>query len=106
MASGLAEGVGLKIERHGIFVQKGVGCGHIVQNGMVVRGYRTSKETQFMAKKKNRAVAEKVATGGPVNRRPYNWFNPQIDRYLPELADKITAINAAAVINELNVRIK
>ncbi len=106
MASGVAEGVGFKIERHGIFVQKGVGRGHIVQNGMVVRGYRTSKEAQLMAKKKNRAIAEKVATGGPVNRRPYNWFNPQIDRYLPELADKITAINADAVINELNVRIK
>jgi len=92
MASGLAEGVGFKIERHGIFVHKGVGYGYIVQNGMVIRGSRNPKL--------------KVKMSRPINRKPVNWFNPQINAYIPDLADEIAAINADAVINELNVRIK
>ncbi|MEI8049384.1 MAG: hypothetical protein WCI92_18530 [Bacteroidota bacterium] len=43
MASGLAEGIGFKIERHGIFVHKGVGNGYIMQNGILIRGERKPK---------------------------------------------------------------
>ena len=92
MASGLAEGIGFKIERHGIFVHKGVGNGYIMQNGIVIRGARKPKPGKIYS--------------GPINRRPVNWFNTQIDAYAPDLANKIAAINADAVINELNVRIK
>jgi hypothetical protein len=35
-----------------------------------------------------------------------NWFNPQINAYIPDLADKIAAINADAAINQLHVNIK
>jgi len=92
MASGLAEWVGFKIERHGIFVHKGVGYGYIVQNGMVIRG---SKNPNL-----------KVKMAGPINRKPVNWFNPQINAYIPNLADKIAAINADAAINSLHINLK
>jgi len=32
-----------KIERHGIFVHKGLGYGYIMQNVMVIRGFRNPK---------------------------------------------------------------
>lgn len=41
MASGLAEGIGFKIERHGVFVHKGVGRGYIMEGGIVIRNYKS-----------------------------------------------------------------
>ena len=41
-----------------------------------------------------------------MNRHPQDWFNPVMDRYVPELADKIAILNADAAINEMHVRIQ
>jgi hypothetical protein len=106
MASGLAEGIGFKIERHGVFVHKGVGRGYIMEGGVVIRGYRTESGLKKQAKNSTRSVASKQKTTGTMNRHPAPWFNPVIENTVPELADKIAVINADAVINELHAKIK
>lgn len=103
---GLAEGVGIKIERHGVFVQKGVGRGYIMQGGQVMRGYTTGKMVKLYAKNKNRGLKEKVVTQGGMNRKPVDWFNAILNMHVPELADKIAKINADAVINRDHILIK
>jgi hypothetical protein len=106
MASGLAEGIGFKIERHGVFVHKGVGRGYIMEGGVVIRGYKTPLGIKKQAKNSNRSVASKQKISGTINRHPAPWFNPVIENTVPELADKIAVINAEAVINELHAKIK
>ena len=54
MASGLAEGIGFKIERHGVFVHKGVGRGYIMEGGVVIRGYKTDSGLKKQAKKSSK----------------------------------------------------
>jgi hypothetical protein len=106
MASGLAEGIGFKIERHGVFVHKGVGRGYIMEGGIVIRGYKTLSGIKKKANNSNRSVASKQKTSGTMNRHPAPWFNPVLENTVPELADKIAVINADAVINELHAKIK
>jgi hypothetical protein len=77
--------ISFSFERHGIFVHKGVGRGWEM-NGKVVR--RTAKG--------------KMTGGG---RNVVEWFNPVIDRNVPELADQIAIINADAVINAAKLSI-
>lgn len=96
MSYGLAEGVGFRIERHGVFVHKGVGNGYIISNGVVIRGHK-EKHT-------GKAIPHQTTT--TMNRHPQDWFNPVMDRYVPELADKIAILNADAAINEMHVRIQ
>ena len=93
MVSGLAEGVGFKLERHGIFVHKGVGRGYIAQGGVVIRGHKTS-------------VKKSKTSSSGISRHPVDWFNPVIEAEVPELANRIASINADAVINELHANIK
>lgn len=102
----LAEGVGIKIERHGVFVQKGVGRGYISTGGVVTRGVKNSKEVKQYASAKNRAVNQKTVIGGSINRKPVDWFNSILNQHVPELADKIAKINADAVINRERILIK
>jgi hypothetical protein len=106
MSYGMAEGVGFKLERHGVFVHKGVGRGYVMNDGVVIRGYKTGKEEKLYAKAKNRDIGKNIPTGGTMKRRPVEWFNPILDATLPELADKIAVINADAAINFENARIK
>jgi len=80
----LADGVSFKFERHGIFVHKGVGRGYTSSNNMVTK---TSKNP----------------TG---SRDKVEWFNPVLDHYVPELADKIGEINANAVVNAMRMKIE
>jgi hypothetical protein len=61
--------------RHGVFVQKGVGRGYVMQGGTVVRGIRHDKVVKPLQ--------------GPVNRRPEDWFNGTMEREVPVLADII-----------------
>lgn len=103
---GIPEGIGFKIERHGVFVQKGVGRGHISQNGFVLRGNNPSKEAMLYAKSQNRRAPGKQTTGGQVNRRPVDWFNSVIEATLPELCDRIAEINVNAIIRKGKIIIK
>ncbi len=82
---GITEGVGFRIERHGVFVHKGVGRGYKMVNGMVQR------------------IAKNPPTGR--TRRPVDWFNVVIEQSVPELADKIAQVNADAAVNAARMRI-
>lgn len=81
-------GVSFKFERHGVFVQKGVGRGYKIptKGGSVVR---TNKEPAI--------GRERVAV---------DWFNPIIEQYLPELANRLAEIRADAVLNVGKMLIK
>ena len=72
---GLANYVGFSFERHGVFVHKGVG-----------RGYQSNGKGFVIRTAKNPPK--------PQERIAVEWFNPVLDKYLPELADKIAVINA------------
>ena len=89
---GIANRVSIKFERHGVFVHKGVGRGYEMQGGMVVR---TAKSDESVFSKSQGKV-----------RLPYEWFNPVLERTLPELANKLAEINADAVLNATRMMIK
>lgn len=61
--------------RYGVFLQKGVGRGHVMSNKTVVRGV-----------KNNRVIKLKA---GSVNRDPKDWFNDTMNQESPKLADII-----------------
>ena len=84
---GLANYIGFSFERHGVFVHKGVG-----------RGYQSSgKGFVIRTAKKPPKGQERIAV---------EWFNPVLDKYLPELADRIAEINADAAVNATQMKIK
>lgn len=77
--------IAFKFERHGVFVHKGVG-----------RGYRASG-TGFV---------NRIAKGPQLRPRiAVEWFNPVLDKHLPELANRIAQINADAVVNSTAMKI-
>jgi hypothetical protein len=82
---GSVELVSFNFERHGVFIHKGVGRGYEMVSGKVIR---TAKGPQ---------------TG---TRVPEEWFNPVLDRYLPELADKLAELDANIAVNATKVKIR
>ncbi|MGQ7868692.1 hypothetical protein [Sunxiuqinia sp. sy24] len=77
--------VAFSMERHGVFVHKGVGRGYNAKgNGFVVR---TAK--------------------GPVTRPrvAVEWFNPILDKNVPALADNIARVNTDAAVNATRMKI-
>jgi hypothetical protein len=83
---GLANYVGFSFERHGVFVHKGVG-----------RGYQSNGKGFAIRTAKNPpAKQERVAV---------EWFNPVLEKHIPELADKIAEINADAAVNATKMKI-
>lgn len=82
---GAIESISFVFERHGVFVHKGAGRGYKVSNGIVTRVSKAGSSKQ---------------------RQPKEWFNPALDKYLPELADKVTSLNANAAVNAIHMRIR
>ena len=82
---GVIELVSFSFERHGVFVHKGVGRGYGLQGSAVVR---TAK---------NPMVAY---------RNPVAWFNPILEKHIPELANRIAEINTNAAVNATKLNIK
>jgi hypothetical protein len=82
---GVIELISFSFERHGVFVHKGVGKGWELQGGSVVR----------------------TATG-PMTapRNPVSWFNPVLEKHIPELANRIALINTNAAVNATKLNIK
>ena len=79
----LADGVSFRFERHGVFLHKGVGKGYKSTNGMVT----------------------KYSKNPAGSRKPVEWFNPILDKRVPELADQIAEVNADAVVNATRMKI-
>ena len=84
---GLANYIGFSFERHGVFVHKGVG-----------RGYQSNGKGFVIRTAKNPPKHDE--------RVPIEWFNPDLEKYIPELADKIAEINADAAVNATQMKIK
>lgn len=94
-------GGGYVMPRHAIFVHKGVGRGYPIETqggGMSIT--RTKKAQKLLDKGYNKtaighylsiAISGKQRNGG---RKPKAWFNPTIDRKLPELADTVAKYDA------------
>ncbi len=70
------------VQRHGIFWRKGVGKGYKSNGGTVVR-----------------------TGGGPIMRKPANWFNPVLDKNIPQLVSIASDNVATAAVNTSNVLI-
>jgi len=79
---GQIDRVSFTFERHGVFVHKGVG-----------RGYPIGGKAN---------VEESSGKG----RNAVEWFNPELNKYAPELANKLAEINADLEINAAYLQIK
>ena len=77
--SGDLSGVTISFERHGVFVSKGVGRSHGINQGFVSRGGK--------------------------GRTPVDWFNPVIDEHIPELADRLAEIHANSTVEAVAMKI-
>jgi hypothetical protein len=87
------DSISYKFPRHGVFFAKGVGRGHIMQSGKVVRGIKHGKIATL--------------TGGPVNRKPQDWFNHVIDKNIENLIDTVAEHKADTVLlNASGMKIK
>lgn len=84
--NGIADGIGFGIQRHGVFVSKGVGSGYVMSGGMVMRVAKTQ--------------------GDGNTRKPVDWFNPIIDSNVPSIADQVAEIHANLAINAVHMKIK
>ena len=78
---GAIDRVGFKFERHGVFVHKGVG-----------RKYPITGPQDI----KNPSGRVRVAV---------EWFNPELEKYVPELADTLARINADLALNATKLHI-
>lgn len=77
--------VAFSMERHGVFVHKGVGRGYNARgNGFVTRTAKGPMERQRIA---------------------VEWFNPILDKNVPALADDIARVNADAAVNATRMKI-
>lgn len=82
--SGIVEYVGFSFERHGVFVHKGVGRGYEMAGNFVIR-------------------TASASSGKP--RIAVEWFNPVLDKHLPEIANKLAELDANLVLNTVLARI-
>lgn len=70
---GEAEHIAFKFPRYGILFAKGVGRGHVMSGGKVVRGVRDNKTIRLL--------------NGTVNRTPKDWWTSVLDQRVDKLAD-------------------
>jgi hypothetical protein len=103
-ALGVLERVSFSFPRHGVFFQKGVGRGYVMEGGKVVRGRKPSKQESLYAKAKNRDLY-RVVTTGDIKRHPADWFNGTLDPTIPKLADIVSKYLADATVNATRMKI-
>lgn len=77
------ERISLRFKREGVFVHKGVGRGYEMQGGQVVK---TAKTNTFA-------------------RHPKEWFNPVVERHIPELETIIEKYCDNIVVDSLRILI-
>lgn len=93
--------IGYGFERHGVFWQKGVGRGHVMQNGFVQRGQKVRLGRNIHDKRTDfRAVS------GQVNRQPRDWFNGPLGKGVEELADIVVMHYADRAVNATRMSIQ
>ncbi len=72
------ETIGFKLERHGVFVQKGVGSGYVATGGHVARIAKTDDPAAY--------------------RFPENWFNKTLDRNINSLSNIVVKHTGDAIV--------
>lgn len=72
-------------ERHGVFVHKGVGRGYVASGSFVTRTAKSEPTKQRVA---------------------VEWFNPVLDRHLPELANKLAELDANIAVDATLMHIR
>ncbi len=101
---GEIDSVSYQFPRHGVFFQKGVGRGHVMSGGMVVRGLKDGKTIRYLAK--DHGKVSKPLNPNHVTRTPQDWFNSTLDNELPKLADIVADHKAdEAVVNANGMKI-
>lgn len=93
--------IGYAFDRHGVFWQKGVGRGYVMQGGRIRWGIKArigrnlhDKRTDF------RAVS------GEIGRKPVDWFNQPLEKHIEELADIVANHYADRIVNATSMRIR
>jgi len=72
------ETIGFALERHGVFLQKGVGRGYVMQGGGVARIAKSDEARRY--------------------RFQSNWFNQTLDKNVPELSTIIVKHMGDAIV--------
>lgn len=74
------ERIGFNLQRHGVFLQKGVGRGYQVMGQSVQKFARDPRTDRLF------------------HRRPVNWFNATMDRNIPELRNILVKHTGDAIV--------
>jgi hypothetical protein len=89
--------------RHGAFFHKGVGRGHIIMAGRVIRGQRNN--TSKHGKNTEGNITRHLNTD-PIRRHPKPWFTPVFEQEIPKLADIITRLKADSILEENTFKLR
>jgi len=89
--------------RHGAFFHKGVGRGHIIVAGRVIRGQRNN--TSKHGKNTEENITRHLNTD-PIRRYPKAWFTPVFEQEIPKLADIITRLKADSILEENTFKLR
>lgn len=91
---GEVERVSYSFLRHGIFFQKGVGKGYILEGNVLRRGSRDG----------NRIVTSASQLRGHILRSPKDWSNRILDSEVQVLADQLVQIKSDAVVDTIKIK--
>lgn len=91
-----ASRVGFSFVREGVFIHKGAGRGQ--------GGHIGSRWIDRHGTMKQRAL-ESAGLQGTGNRKPIRWFDPVIEKRLPQLRDIVADYSATMQINATNIYI-
>lgn len=97
---GRINGVGFAMPQHAVFVHKGVGRGYPIDAsaGRALGLSNTKKRKALLEKGYNKKAVGRFLSNsdklGAKTRKPKPWFNPVIDRAVPQLANTVAKHNA------------
>ena len=74
--------------RHGIFLIKGVGRGYVIEDGKIMRAVR-----------KNNTL---YTISDTIEREPKDWFNPVIEKRIPELSKMVANYYAEQGVKQID----
>lgn len=93
--------IGYLFDRHGVFWQKGVGRGYVMQNRVVQRGQKVQIGRNMHDKRTDfRTVS------GEIRRKPEDWFNSPLEKNVEDLANIVAEHYADRVVNATQMRIR
>ncbi len=104
MTYGVIDRVSFAFERHGVFVQKGVGRGYPIKGGFVVTSENRQDQSGSVITSENRRGSESMVLHTP--RVAQDWYSDIMDQSVPELADELASLHADIAISALSMVIK